>query len=50
MDETPAEYDLPRCPACGSEETVLESVDPVNQWLCEGCGHTWMEEPVLRDE
>jgi ribosomal protein L37AE/L43A len=49
-DETPAEYDLPRCPACGSEETVLESVDPLNQWLCEGCGHTWLEEPVLRDE
>jgi len=49
-DENPAEFDLPRCPACGSEETVLESVDPVNQWLCEGCGHTWLEEPVLRGE
>jgi hypothetical protein len=49
-DESAAVYDLPRCPTCGSEETVLESVDPVNQWLCEGCGHTWLEESVLKDE
>jgi hypothetical protein len=49
-DESAAEYDLPRCPTCGSEETVLESVDPVNQWLCEGCGHTWLEEPVSHGE
>lgn len=48
-DETAAasaEYDIPHCPACGSEEIVLESVDPVNQWLCEACGHMWLEEPV----
>jgi hypothetical protein len=48
-DETTAasaEYDIPRCPACESEEIVLESVDPVNQWLCDACGHTWLEEPV----
>jgi hypothetical protein len=45
-DEAPAEYDVPRCPACGGEEIVLESVDPVNQWLCDGCGHTWLEETV----
>jgi len=45
-EETPAEFDLPRCPACGGQETLLESVDPVNQWLCDDCGHTWLEEPV----
>jgi hypothetical protein len=46
MEETDVEFDLPRCPACGGEETVLESVDPVNQWRCEDCGNTWLEEPV----
>ncbi|HXC97268.1 MAG TPA: hypothetical protein VNU92_16320 [Edaphobacter sp.] len=48
-EESPGEYDVPRCPACGGEEIVLESVDPVNQWLCDGCGHTWLEEPVSQD-
>ncbi len=46
MEETPAEYEAPCCPVCGGEEIVLESVDPVNEWLCEGCGHTWFEESV----
>jgi hypothetical protein len=45
-EETPAEFDLPRCPACGGQETLLESVDPVNQWRCDDCGHTWFEETV----
>jgi hypothetical protein len=45
-EETPEEFDLPRCPACGGEETLLESVDPVNQWRCDDCGHTWLEESV----
>jgi hypothetical protein len=45
-EETPAEFDLPRCPACGREETLLESVDPVNQWRCDHCDHTWFEESV----
>jgi len=44
--ETPEEFALPHCPACGGEETLLESVDPVNEWRCEGCGHTWLEETV----
>jgi hypothetical protein len=39
-------FDLPRCPACGGEEILLESVDPVNEWKCDGCGHQWMEESV----
>ena len=45
-EETPGEFALPRCPACGGEETLLESVDPVNQWRCDDCGHTWLEETV----
>jgi hypothetical protein len=45
-EETPEEFALPRCPACGGEETLLESVDPVNQWRCDDCGHTWFEETV----
>jgi hypothetical protein len=39
-------FDLPQCPTCGGAETLLESVDPVNQWRCDGCGHTWLEESV----
>jgi hypothetical protein len=45
-EEMPEEFALPRCPACGGKETLLESVDPVNQWQCDDCGHTWMEETV----
>ena len=45
-EETAEEFALPRCPACGGEETLLESVDPVNQWRCDDCGHTWLEETV----
>jgi len=45
-EETPEEFDLPRCPACGGAETLLESVDPVNEWRCDDCGHTWLEETV----
>lgn len=45
-DETPTDFDVPRCPSCGGEETLLESVDPVNKWRCDGCGHTWLEESV----
>lgn len=46
LEVAAAEFEVPHCPACGGEETVLESVDPVNQWRCEDCGHTWLEEPV----
>jgi rubredoxin len=46
MEEVPEEFALPHCPVCGGEETLLESVDPVNQWRCDDCGHTWLEETV----
>ena len=45
-EETPAEFALPHCPSCGGEETLLESVEPVNEWRCDDCGHTWLEETV----
>jgi hypothetical protein len=41
--EEPADFDLPLCPACGGEETLLESADPVNQWRCDDCGKVWLE-------
>lgn len=43
-------FELPQCPACGGAETLLESVDPVNQWRCDHCGHTWLEESVSSAE
>jgi rubrerythrin len=43
-EQAPEEFDLPRCPACGSEETLLESAEPVNEWRCDDCGKTWLEE------
>jgi hypothetical protein len=45
-EEAFAGFDLPKCPACGGAETLLELVDPVNQWRCDHCGHTWLEETV----
>jgi hypothetical protein len=45
-EEAFAGFDLPKCPVCGGAETLLESVDPVNQWRCDNCGHTWLEESV----
>jgi hypothetical protein len=45
-EETFEGFNLPQCPACGGAETLLESVDPVNQWRCDHCGHTWLEESV----
>jgi hypothetical protein len=39
-----AEFALPRCPACGGEETLLESADPVNRWRCDDCGEVWLED------
>jgi hypothetical protein len=45
-EEASAEFALPHCPACGGDETLLESVEPVNEWRCDDCGHTWLEETV----
>jgi len=37
------EFEAPKCPTCGAEDPVLESVDPANSWLCEACGKQWTE-------
>jgi hypothetical protein len=39
----PSEFDLPHCPQCGSDEVVLEGVDPANQWRCERCERVWSD-------
>lgn len=36
-------YETPKCPACGAEDPVLESADPVNQWHCDECGKDWAD-------
>lgn len=41
----PPAYEPPVCPRCGAEDPLLESVDPVNAWLCETCGAEWTDEP-----
>jgi hypothetical protein len=37
------EFALPGCPQCGASDPLLESVDPVNTWLCESCGAEWSD-------
>jgi hypothetical protein len=37
------EFETPRCPRCGAEDPVLESVEPSNTWCCEICGHEWSD-------
>jgi hypothetical protein len=41
-EEVP-EFEPPKCPECGAEDPVLESVEPTNSWLCEACGNQWTE-------
>jgi hypothetical protein len=44
------DFALPRCPACGMEEAMLESVEPTNQWRCAACDHLWLEEAATPAE
>ncbi len=45
------EFVEPECPQCGSDDVVLEGVDPANTWRCEQCGKQWMETlPQAGDE
>ena len=39
----PSYFELPRCPSCGTDDPMLESADPSNQWRCEACGKQWIE-------
>lgn len=44
-----ADFALPKCPSCSSEEVLLKSVDPTNSWICENCGAAWREPPLRQD-
>jgi len=37
------EYVVPKCPRCGAEGPILESVEPSNAWRCEQCDAQWTE-------
>ena len=37
------EFVEPKCPQCGSDDVVLEGVDPANTWRCEQCDKQWTE-------
>jgi hypothetical protein len=37
------EFVEPKCPKCGSDDVVLEGVDPENTWRCEQCDEQWTE-------
>jgi hypothetical protein len=41
--EEPPEFVEPKCPKCGSDDVVLEGVDPANIWRCEQCDEQWTE-------
>jgi len=37
------DFVLPACPACRSQEVLLVSAEPSNQWQCDVCGHEWQD-------
>jgi ribosomal protein L37AE/L43A len=43
--EEAQEFVEPKCLKCGSDDVVLEGVDPANTWRCEQCGEQWTESP-----
>jgi ribosomal protein L37AE/L43A len=43
--EEAQEFVEPKCPKCGSDDVVLEGVDPENTWRCEQCDEQWTETP-----
>jgi hypothetical protein len=48
-EEVP-EFVEPKCPKCGSDDVVLEGVDPENTWHCEQCDAQWTESPPATAE
>lgn len=46
----PPVYEPPVCPRCGAADPVLEGVEPVNTWKCEGCGAQWEDSAPEADE
>ena len=50
-EEEVPEFVEPRCPKCGSDDVVLEGVDPENTWRCEQCDEQWTEtSPTAAEE
>jgi hypothetical protein len=49
-EAVPEEFDVPMCPKCGSNETLLEAVEPANQWHCDDCGHDWLEDDASSEQ
>jgi len=43
------EYEVPKCPKCGVEDPILESVEPTNHWRCEQCDFEWSEPGEVTD-
>ncbi len=43
LDAPVEEFVPPVCPKCHTEDPVLESADPSNNWLCEACGARWSD-------
>jgi hypothetical protein len=46
----PEDFVPPLCPRCSTPDPLLESVDPSNTWLCEGCGAGWSDRPSAFDK
>ena len=47
--ETPQDFEPPACPFCRAQDPILESIDPVNTWLCESCGRQWSDPAPAAD-
>jgi hypothetical protein len=43
LDAPVEDFVPPTCPQCHTEDPVLESSDPSNNWLCEACGARWSD-------
>jgi hypothetical protein len=43
--EKPEDFVPPVCPKCGAADPTLESVDPIDSWICEDCGAQWTGNP-----
>jgi hypothetical protein len=45
--EKPEDFVPPVCPKCGAADPTLESVDPIDSWICEDCGAQWTGNPAF---
>lgn len=51
LQQVVPEFVEPKCPKCGSDDVVLEGVDPENTWRCESCDAQWTDAaPQAEDE